>query len=101
MHSSRSPLFPYTTLFRSRIEVYKEWQELMVEEIPVFPTLYRAKLVPVNENIRNYSAVHTDLPHRHLTGFVEGADTSDSSEEADEEDKDRKSTRLNSSHVAI
>ncbi|HLS22688.1 MAG TPA: oligopeptide ABC transporter substrate-binding protein [Pseudogracilibacillus sp.] len=69
-----------------RIEVYKEWQELMVEEIPVFPTLYRAKLVPVNENIRNYSAVHTDLPHRHLTGFVEGADTSDSSEEADEED---------------
>ncbi|MFC3039571.1 oligopeptide ABC transporter substrate-binding protein [Virgibacillus xinjiangensis] len=38
-----------------RQEVYKEWQELMVEEIPVFPTLYRAELVPVNNRVQNYS----------------------------------------------
>jgi len=70
-----------------RIDVYQEWQELMVEEIPVFPTLYRAILIPVNEDIRNYSAVDTDLPHRHLVGFAEGADASDSSD-ADDADAD-------------
>lgn len=37
-----------------RKEIYKEWQELMVNEIPVFPTLYRAALVPVNNRILNY-----------------------------------------------
>ncbi|MHA6251546.1 oligopeptide ABC transporter substrate-binding protein [Oceanobacillus sp. CAU 1775] len=38
-----------------RQEVYKEWQELMVEEIPVFPTLYRSVLVPVNNRVHNYT----------------------------------------------
>ncbi|WP_440894911.1 oligopeptide ABC transporter substrate-binding protein [Amphibacillus sp. Q70] len=38
-----------------RQDVYSEWQELMVEEIPVFPTLYRAILVPVNNRIQNYA----------------------------------------------
>lgn len=38
-----------------RKEVYKEWQELMVEEIPVFPTLYRSVLVPVNNRVTGYS----------------------------------------------
>ncbi|MFC2949613.1 oligopeptide ABC transporter substrate-binding protein [Virgibacillus sediminis] len=38
-----------------RKEVYSEWQKLMVEEIPVFPTLYRAELVPVNNRVQNYS----------------------------------------------
>ena len=73
-----------------RIEVYKEWQELMVEEIPVFPTLYRSILVPVNENIRNFSAGHTDLPQLHLTGFAKGTDLSESDDEdeADEETED-------------
>ncbi|GEN44306.1 oligopeptide ABC transporter substrate-binding protein [Alkalibacillus haloalkaliphilus] len=37
-----------------RQEVYSEWQELMVEEIPVFPTLYRAALYPANERVTNY-----------------------------------------------
>ncbi|MFO1445543.1 oligopeptide ABC transporter substrate-binding protein [Bacillus sp. Bva_UNVM-123] len=38
-----------------RQELYKEWQQLMVEEIPVFPTLYRSKLVPVNKRVLNYA----------------------------------------------
>ncbi|WP_051251421.1 oligopeptide ABC transporter substrate-binding protein [Paenibacillus harenae] len=38
-----------------RQDIYKEWQQLMVEEIPVFPTLYRAALVPVNKRILNYA----------------------------------------------
>lgn len=37
-----------------RLKVYKEWQELMVQEVPVFPTLYRAKVVPVNNRVHNY-----------------------------------------------
>lgn len=38
-----------------RKEVYKEWQQLMVDEIPVFPTLYRSELVPVNERVTGWS----------------------------------------------
>lgn len=35
--------------------VYKEWQQFMVDEVPVFPTLYRSVLVPVNNRVHNYS----------------------------------------------
>lgn len=38
-----------------RKEIYKEWQQLMVNEIPVFPTLYRAVVVPVNNRVLNYA----------------------------------------------
>ncbi|WP_170006716.1 oligopeptide ABC transporter substrate-binding protein [Bacillus fonticola] len=45
-----------------RQEVYNEWQALMVEEVPVFPTLWRSSLQPVNERIVNYSmAVGSDI----------------------------------------
>ncbi|AOV06421.1 oligopeptide ABC transporter substrate-binding protein [Sporosarcina ureilytica] len=52
-----------------RQNVYKEWQQLMVEEIPVFPTLYRAVLVPVNENLLNYTIDREDNFYRHEIGF--------------------------------
>ncbi|MCL6602525.1 MAG: oligopeptide ABC transporter substrate-binding protein [Paenibacillus sp.] len=39
----------------TRKDIYKQWQKFMVEEIPVFPTLYRAKVVPVNNRILNYT----------------------------------------------
>lgn len=39
----------------TRTEIYQEWQELMVEEIPVAPTLYRAIVVPVNEDVVGWS----------------------------------------------
>lgn len=38
-----------------RQEVYNEWQQLMVDEVPVFPTLYRAVLSPVNDRVLNYA----------------------------------------------
>lgn len=38
-----------------RQEIYKEWQEFMVEEVPAFPTLYRSEIVPVNNRVHNYS----------------------------------------------
>lgn len=45
-----------------RKQVYKEWQQLMVDEIPVFPTLYRAVLNPVNNRVLNYSIAY-DSPY--------------------------------------
>lgn len=45
-----------------RQDVYKEWQELMVEDIPVFPTLYRSGLVAVNKRVSNYDIAYgTDV----------------------------------------
>src|SRR5699024_4645537 len=38
-----------------REEVYNDWQELMVDEVPVFPTLYRSEIIPVNNRVLNYS----------------------------------------------
>ncbi|ADU28410.1 oligopeptide ABC transporter substrate-binding protein [Evansella cellulosilytica] len=38
-----------------RAEVYNEWQQLMVEEVPAFPTVYRAVLSPVNNRVHNYA----------------------------------------------
>lgn len=38
-----------------RTDVYKEWQEFMVKEVPVFPTLYALEIVPVNNRVHNYS----------------------------------------------
>lgn len=38
-----------------RQKVYKDWQQLMLEEVPVFPTVYRAILSPVNNRVMNYS----------------------------------------------
>ena len=38
-----------------RKDIYNQWSELMVEDIPVIPTLYRAFVTPVNERVINYS----------------------------------------------
>ncbi|WP_342507425.1 oligopeptide ABC transporter substrate-binding protein [Sporosarcina sp. FSL K6-2383] len=38
-----------------RKAIYNEWQALMVEEVPVFPTLYRSMVVPVNNRVLNYA----------------------------------------------
>ena len=54
-----------------RQEVYKEWQQLMVEEIPVFPTLYRAELVSVNDRIVNYSIGTGSDIYRYQIGVTE------------------------------
>ncbi|WP_010097686.1 oligopeptide ABC transporter substrate-binding protein [Ornithinibacillus scapharcae] len=38
-----------------RKQVYKEWQQLMIDEVPVFPTLYALEIVPVNKRVTNFS----------------------------------------------
>ncbi|MEF3330974.1 oligopeptide ABC transporter substrate-binding protein [Oceanobacillus oncorhynchi] len=37
-----------------RQEVYSEWQQFMVDQVPAFPTVYRAELAPVNERVVNW-----------------------------------------------
>ncbi|MEN2767194.1 oligopeptide ABC transporter substrate-binding protein [Ornithinibacillus xuwenensis] len=46
-----------------RKEVYKEWQQFMIDEVPVFPTLYALNVVPVNERVTNYT-LDADNPLR-------------------------------------
>lgn len=53
-----------------RQDVYKEWQELMVQEIPVFPTLYRAVLVPANNRVVDYDIAH-EAVIRHEIGLTQ------------------------------
>ena len=38
-----------------RKDIYNEWQELMVEDVPVAPTVYRYELTAVNNRVTNYS----------------------------------------------
>lgn len=46
-----------------RQDIYSQWQALMVEEIPAFPTVYRARMVPVNNRVVNYQmSIDTDNP---------------------------------------
>ncbi|GAA0462650.1 oligopeptide ABC transporter substrate-binding protein [Alkalibacillus silvisoli] len=57
-----------------RSEVYSEWQEYMVENIPVFPTLYRAELFPANNRVVNYgnaSLIPGDDTYWHEIGVTE------------------------------
>lgn len=38
-----------------RKKIYDEWQALMVEDVPVAPTLYRYTLTVINKRVANYS----------------------------------------------
>jgi len=38
-----------------RKDIYNQWQALMVEEVPVAPTVYRYSLMGVNKRVVNYS----------------------------------------------
>lgn len=49
-----------------RQEVYKEWQQLMVDEVPVIPTLYRAEITPVNNRVLNYTVEYYGLDRHEI-----------------------------------
>lgn len=38
-----------------RRDVYKQWHELMIKDVPAFAILYRLDLTPVNKRVTNYS----------------------------------------------
>ncbi|WP_301110106.1 oligopeptide ABC transporter substrate-binding protein [Sporosarcina sp.] len=40
---------------QERREIYNEWQALMVEDVPLAPTLYRYEILGVNKRVVNYS----------------------------------------------
>src|SRR5207253_11113472 len=80
-----STLFPYTTLFRSR----RRGADLPDHQLPV--PRHRARLQPVRaEGTRQHLHPHHE-PDRRRVGAAGGTARR----------RDRKSTRLNSSHVAI
>src|SRR5699024_9816109 len=54
-----------------RQEVYKEWQELMVEEIPLFPTLYESTLMAVNRRVTNYDVAYGSKTYLYELGVTE------------------------------
>lgn len=54
-----------------RKEIYDQWQQLMVDEIPLFPTLYRAVLVPVNNRVVNYTLDPSSDLLRYQIGVTE------------------------------
>ncbi len=41
-----------------RKDVYKQWQELMVTDAPVIPTLYRYELFAINKRVKNYDITY-------------------------------------------
>ncbi|KAB8138163.1 oligopeptide ABC transporter substrate-binding protein [Gracilibacillus oryzae] len=62
----------------TRIKTYKDWQQLMVEEVPAFPTVYRAILVPVNNRVQNYAIGDGTGIYRHqLAVSAEAAETAE------------------------
>src|SRR5690606_41222996 len=90
-----SPLFPYTTLFRSEVVVVERHHALQLvgddggrapaDRVPVGP---RAVQLAVADRAASAGLVHhRDRLADHLRDALE--------------DRDRKSTRLNSSHVKI
>ncbi|WP_010097695.1 oligopeptide ABC transporter substrate-binding protein [Ornithinibacillus scapharcae] len=38
-----------------RKEIYDQWQQLMVDNVPMFPTVYRAVIRPVNDRVVNFT----------------------------------------------
>src|SRR3989442_10844433 len=79
----RSTLFPYTTLFRSRDRVERVVvREERLEDVP-------------HDVVREHGRRHLDIERRRL------ADRGDLEDAAQAWRLDRKSTRLNSSHVRI
>src|SRR3989442_3085777 len=80
----RSTLFPYTTLFRSELAHDERFRERFLRESQLAASLDHPNVVPV------YDADESDGVLYIAMRYVEGTDL-----------RDRKSTRLNSSHVRI
>src|SRR5207248_8260699 len=87
-HQPRSPLFPYTTLFRSRFFQFMWPAEAITLAALVMIVLTRPKALPI---VLPFVAAWALSP---LIAFW-------SSRQERQDNRDRKSTRLNSSHRTI
>src|SRR5690625_6426388 len=88
----RSTLFPYTTLFRSCIDRHQPHTGRGDEVLFDLPPLALTQQAVIDEHARELIAhgpVHECCGHSRIDAAGQTAD------------EDRKSTRLNSSHVAI
>ncbi len=54
-----------------RRDIYNQWQELMVEDVPVAPTLYRYAIHGVNKRVANYTIDATSDLKLHEIGVTE------------------------------
>ncbi|AXI00470.1 oligopeptide ABC transporter substrate-binding protein [Sporosarcina sp. PTS2304] len=48
-----------------RRNIYQKWQAMMVEDVPIVPTLYRYELLGVNKRVVNYS-IDSKSENRHV-----------------------------------
>src|SRR5690242_21057268 len=87
----RSTLFPYTTLFRSQVHGDAVERGERLELVPLVVDVD----APVGEHAVNVAREHADAPR---AGGEIGGDTRRSHQTTR---ADRKSTRLNSSHMSI
>src|SRR5690606_39452199 len=97
-HAPSSPLFPYTTLFRSLATVGR----LLLTELAPLINAHMGVIYqvdnPENAQLRLLAAYASDSsnPHPQIVQFGEGLIGQCALDK-----RDRKSTRLNSSHVKI
>src|SRR5256886_13460155 len=90
----RSTLFPYTTLFRSKVERHQR-DERSEDEI-------EAEDRRISRRRRRPPGVREETPPRHSSrGRLRRFRNRNRDDEADQQARDRKSTRLNSSHSQI
>ncbi|MEK4566248.1 oligopeptide ABC transporter substrate-binding protein [Alkalihalobacillus sp. FSL R5-0424] len=60
-----------------RQEIYSEWQEYMVEQVPAFPTLYRSQLTAVNNRVVNFAPADAEGTGVYLNELGLTADTAE------------------------
>src|SRR5207253_10286585 len=92
----RAPLFPYTTLFRSALNAVRGCY--LDDAVLRLVDLGGAHPRPQLGHLRRYLRLHADVIRRVVARLVTAQVDR---RELVERELDRKSTRLNSSHVAI
>src|SRR5690606_41915337 len=92
----RSTLFPYTTLFQSEIGVAANDQRRLAAEFEMHFFQGRSAL---RHDQRTHLVGASEADH--IDAFVSGQQLAGSDIAGDDIEQDRKSTRLNSSHVKI
>lgn len=54
-----------------RQEVYNDWQQLMIDEVPVIPALYALEIVPVNNRVVNWTLDDAEDMYRYEVGVTQ------------------------------
>src|SRR5207249_9719635 len=95
----RPPLFPYTTLFRS--QAHRPALEAAVAGVDEYEVLLAAQIDRLAGDQQADSGGHPDLAGDEHLGLQPALGVGERAAHLDGPRLDRKSTRLNSSHVSI